>query len=161
MDMKSNNGINENIGGLGIYVIVLGAVAAAFGCADILVWAGFSPGLDLGLIEIAGDDFFRWAWGGLVMLMGGLIMLSGAVNAGDIRQFAKVALGALMVLMMAGTDLFARLCESIPAGEEAPEFFNSLGGFIGGFAPPYSPAIILLPFVLVILYLAMKYDEKN
>jgi len=160
MDMK-NSSSNKNINGLGIYVIILGVVAFAFGCADILVWAGFSPGLEIGIMEIAGDDFFRWAWGGLVVLMGGLIMLSGAVNAGDIRQFAKVALGALMVLMIAATDIFARLCENIPAGEEAPEFFNSLGGFIGGFAPPYSPAIILLPFVLVIVYLAMRYDEEN
>ncbi|MBN1431990.1 MAG: hypothetical protein JW931_04385 [Methanomicrobiaceae archaeon] len=141
--------------------MVLGAVAVAFGCADILVWAGFSSGLNLGIIEIAGDDFFRWAWGGLVVLMGGLIMLSGAVDAGEIRQFAKVTLGALMLLMIAGTDIFARLCENIPAGEEAPEFFNSLGGFIGGFAPPYSPAILLLPFVLVIVYLAVKYDGEN
>lgn len=160
MDMKNSNS-NEKISGLGIYVIILGVVAFALGCADILVWAGFSPGLEIGIMEIAGDDFFRWAWGGLVVLMGGLIMLSGAVRADEIRQFAKVALGALMLLMIAATDLFARLCESIPAGEDAPEFFNSLGGFIGGFAPPYSPAIILLPFVLVIVYLAVKYDEGN
>lgn len=160
MDMK-NSSSNEKMTGLGIYVIILGVVACAFGCADILVWAGFSPGLEIGIMEIAGDDFFRWAWGGLVVLMGGLIMLSGAFNAGEIRQFAKVALGALMVLMIAATDIFARLCESIPAGEDAPEFFNSLGGFIGGFAPPYSPAIILLPFILVIVYLAMRYDKDN
>lgn len=160
MDMKNSNN-NGKISGLGIYVIILGIVAFAFGCADILVWAGFSPGLEFGILEIAGDDFFRWAWGGLVVLMGGLIMLSGAVNAGEIRQFAKVALGALMVLVIGGTDLFARLCESIPAGEDSPEFFNSLGGFISGFAPPYSPAILLLPFILVIIYLAVRYDRDN
>lgn len=160
MDMKNSNS-NEKFSGLSIYAMVLGAVAFAFGCADILVWAGFSPGLEIGIMEIAGDDFFRWAWGGLVVLMGGLIMLSGAARTGEIRQFAKVTLGALMVLMIAGTDIFARLCESIPAGEEAPEFFNSLGGFIGGFAPPYSPAIILLPFVMVIAYFAIRYDREN
>jgi hypothetical protein len=159
MDMKKSS--KEKFSGLSIYVLVLGVVVFAFGCADILVWAGLSPGIEFGIIEIAGDDFFRWAWGGLVVLMGGLIILSGTVKAGEIRQFAKVTLGALMVLMIAATDLFARLCESIPAGEDSPEFFNSLGGFIGGFAPPYSPAIILLPFVLVIMYLAIRYDRDN
>lgn len=159
MDMKNSS--NEKFSGLSIYVLVIGIVAFAFGCADILVWAGFSPGIELGIMEIAGDDFFRWAWGGLVVLMGGVIMLSGAVKSYDIRQFAKVTLGALMVLMIAATDLFARLCESIPAGEDSPEFFNSLGGFLSGFAPPYSPALILLPFILVLVYLAVRYDKEN
>ena len=77
--------------------------------------------IEFGIMEIAGDDFFRWAWGGLVVLMGGVIMLLGAVKSYDIRQFAKVTLGALMVLMIAATDLFARFCESIPAGEDSPD----------------------------------------
>jgi hypothetical protein len=48
------------------------------------------------------------------------------------------------------------------AGEEAPEFLNSLAGFVGGFAPPYSPAVILLPLTLVVLYLlhTKAYDTE-
>lgn len=95
------------------------------------------------------------------MVCGGLFMLSGIRNAGDMEQFGKVVLGAVMVWIIAGTDIFARLCASIPAGEEAPEFFNSLSGFVGEFAPPYSPAILLLPFTLVVIYCLFngRFDE--
>lgn len=144
----------------GIYIGLLGLVTLAFGLADIFVWAGSNVGFQIGILEIAGDDFFRWAWGGFVMVCAGLFMLAGSRNALSLQQFGKVTLGAVLVWVISGTDIFARLCESIPAGEEAPEFFNSLSGFVGGFAPPYSPAIILLPFTLVILWLlyTQAYD---
>lgn len=135
---------------------LIGLATLASGLADILVWTGASPGITFGILEIAGDDFFRWAWGGLIMVFGGIFMLSGMNNPGDLQQSAKVLLGAVMVWIIAGTDIFAMLCESIPAGEEAPEFFNSLSGFIGGFAPPYPPALILLPFSLAMAYLLLS-----
>ena len=145
--------MNQNSRLSTLYIGLLGMATLAFGLADILVWAGASPGFSVGILEIAGDDFFRWAWGGAIMVFGGLFMLGGMRNAsGNLQQFAKVVLGAIMVWIIAGTDIFARFCGSIPAGEEAPEFFNSLAGFIGGFAPPYSPAIILLPCTLVVAY---------
>jgi hypothetical protein len=144
--------MNQNSSISTLYIGLLGLATLAFGLADILVWAGASPGFSIGILEIAGDDFFRWAWGGAIMVFGGLFMLGGMKNAGNLQQFAKVVLGAIMVWIIAGTDIFARFCESIPAGEEAPEFFNSLAGFIGGFAPPYPPAILLLPFTLVVVY---------
>jgi hypothetical protein len=145
--------MNRNCSIFTIYIGLLGLATVAFGLADILVWAGASPGISFGILEIAGDDFFRWAWGGAIMVFGGLFMISGMRDAGvNLQQFAKVVLGAIMVWIIAGTDIFARFCESVPAGEEAPEFFNSLAGFIGGFAPPYPPAMILLPFTLVIAY---------
>ncbi len=136
-----------------IFIGLLGLATLAFGLADIFVWVGMSPGFQIGILEIAGDDFFRWAWGGFVMVCAGIFMLAGSRKALSLDQFAKVTLGAILVWVIAGTDIFARICENIPAGEEAPEFLNSLSGFIGGFAPPYSPAVILLPFTLVILYL--------
>lgn len=146
----------------GTYIGLLGLVTFACGLADIFVWAGISPGFQVGILEIAGDDFFRWAWGGVIMVCAGLFMLAGSRNALSLQQFAKVTLGAVLVWVIAGTDIFARICENIPAGEEAPEFFNSLSGFVGGFAPPYSPAVILLPFTLVILYLIYTrgYDTE-
>jgi len=30
--------------------------------------------------SIGGDDFFRWAWGGLVLTFGGILMLSGGTE---------------------------------------------------------------------------------
>ncbi len=146
----------------GIYIGLLGLATLAFGLADILVWAGISPGFQVGILEIAGDDFFRWAWGGVIMVFAGLFMLAGSRKALSLEQFAKVTLGSVLVWVIAGTDIFARFCENIPAGEEAPEFFNSVVGFIGGFAPPYSPAMLLLPFTLVIAYLlyTQAYDTE-
>jgi hypothetical protein len=143
-----------------IYIGLLGLATLAFGLADIIVWAGASQGFTFGILEIAGDDFFRWAWGGAIMVFGGLFMLSGMKNVRNLQQFSKVVLGAVMVWIIAGTDLFARFCESVPAGEEAPEFFNSFAGFLGGFAPPYPPAVLLLPCTLVIVYLlsTWKFD---
>ncbi len=146
----------------GIYIGLLGLVTLACGLADIFVWAGINPGFQVGILEIAGDDFFRWAWGGFIMVCAGLFMIAGSRNALSLQQFAKVTLGGVLVWVIAGTDIFARICENIPAGEEAPEFLNSLSGFIGGFAPPYPPAVILLPFTLVILYLlyTQAYDTE-
>lgn len=153
--------MNTHIRASTVYIGLLGVITLGFGCADILVWAGASPGISFGILEISGDDFFRWAWGGIIMVFGGLFMLAGMKDNSYLQQFAHVLLGAVMIWIIAGTDIFARFCESIPAGEEAPEFFNSVAGFIGGFAPPYPPAIILLPFTLVIAYLlaTREYDE--
>ena len=153
--------MNQNVSISSLSIGLLGLATLAFGLADILVWAGASPGFSIGILEIAGDDFFRWAWGGAVMVFGGLFMLPSMKNVGTMEQFGKAVLGAAMIWIIAGTDIFARLCESIPAGEEAPEFFNSVAGFVGGFAPPYSPAILLLPFTLVVVYLLVtgRFDE--
>jgi hypothetical protein len=131
---------------------LLGFLTLASGLADILVWAGADPGMTAGILAIAGDDVFRGAWGGAVMVFGGLFLLSGMRNACSLQQSAKVLLGAGMIGIVAGTDLFARFCESVPAGAEAAGFFNTFAGFVGGFAPPYSSAVLLLPFALVIAY---------
>ncbi|KUK63049.1 MAG: hypothetical protein XD82_0561 [Methanoculleus marisnigri] len=153
--------MNQNSSKSTLYIGLLGLVTLAFGLADILVWAGASPGFSIGILEIAGDDFFRWAWGGAILVFGGLFMLGSLRGRETMEQFGKAVLGAVMIWIIAGTDIFARFCESIPAGEEAPEFFNSVVGFVGGFAPPYSPAILLLPFTLVILYFLVtgRFDE--
>jgi len=135
-----------------IYIAALGLVTMILGLVDILVWIGFTGGIEFGIMEIAGDDFFRWAWGGLVVFLGGALMLYGCRNVGNIQEFSKVLLGAVLVWIIAACDIFAMICENIPAGEEAPEFLNSFAGFVGGFAPPYAPAVILLPFTLVIAY---------
>lgn len=72
---------------IGIYVALLGLVTLAFGIADILVWAGIRPGIQVGILAIAGDDFFRWAWGGFIMICAGLFMLAGAPG---LRRFSSL-----------------------------------------------------------------------
>ncbi|MDN7024328.1 hypothetical protein FGU65_05385 [Methanoculleus sp. FWC-SCC1] len=155
--------MNKNVSVFSLFIGLLGLATLASGLADILVWAGADPGFSIGILEIAGDDFFRWAWGGAIVAFGGLFMLAGLKNTDDLQQSATVLLGAAMVWIIAGTDIFARFCESVPAGEEAPEFFNSLSGFLAGFAPPYPPAILLLPFTLVVAYVLFtrRFDEAE
>jgi hypothetical protein len=135
---------------------LVGAAALVLGLADVLVWAGGTGPVGIGILEITGDDFFRWAWGGLVVALGGMFMLSGARGPGNLDRRATAVLGAAMVGLIAGCDIFGTICGGIPAGEESEAFFNSFGGFIGGFAPPYSPAVLLLPFTLAVAWLLLR-----
>jgi hypothetical protein len=132
-----------------IFTAALGLAAMACGAANILVWAGQCDGIEIGIMAIGGTDFFRWVWGSLVVVFGGVMMISGARSMHTITQYGKVLLGAVMVWIIAATDILALVCENIPAGEGS-QFFNSIPGFISAFAPPYPPAIILLPFTLAI-----------
>jgi hypothetical protein len=138
-----------------IYFAILGIVTTAFGLADLLVTAGGAE-FARGIIEIP-NDIFRGGWGGFVVLSAGLFYLSGARNIGDIHQFAKVAMGSILIWIMAGSDIFAMITESIPGGEDGP-WFNTLDGFLAMYAPPYAPAILLLPFSLVVIYYIYHRD---
>ncbi len=138
-----------------IYFAILGIVTTAFGLADILVAAAGSE-FSYGILEIP-NDLFRGGWGGFIVLFAGLFYLSGARNIGDIHQFAKVAMGSILIWIMAGSDIFAMITESIPGGEDGP-WFNTLDGFLATYASPYAPAILLLPFSLVVIYYIYHRD---
>ena len=146
---------------IGVYIGMLGIATLAFGLADIVVWAGISPGFQVGILAITGDDFFRWVWGGFIMACAGIFMLAGCTRVTTLQQSAKVVLGGVLLWLIAGTDLFARLCAAIPADEASPAFFNSLSGFLAAFAPPYTPAVLILPFTLGILYLIRMQDADD
>lgn len=138
--------------------VVAGIAALLFGLADILVWIGGSGPFEIGFIQIAGDDFFRWAWGGAVVACGGLLLIAGGLRGAGFEGRARVLLGAVLVSLIAGCDIFGMICTSIPAGEESEAFFNSIAGFISGFAPPYTPAVLLLPFMLAIAFFLLKEE---
>ncbi|KAF5419903.1 MAG: hypothetical protein C5S44_09970 [Candidatus Methanocomedens sp.] len=140
-----------------IYFAILGIITTAFGIADILVTAGASE-FAYGILEISGD-LFRGGWGGVIVLFAGLFYLSGARNFDDIHQFSKVVMGSILIWIMAGCDIFAMITESIPGGEDGP-WFNTLDGFIGTYAPPYAPAVLLLPFSLVVVYYIYKRKQE-
>ena len=91
----------------------------------------------------------------------GLFMLAGCTRVTTLQQSAKVVLGGVLVWLIAGTDIFARLCAAIPAGEASPAYFTSLSGFLAAFAPPYTPAVLLLPFTLGIVYLIRMHDTDD
>jgi hypothetical protein len=143
--MAEKNGNNLEI----IYFAILGLVTLGFGLADLIVTAS-GDALTFGILEIPGD-MFRGGWGGLIVLFAGLFYLSGCKNIAKVHGASKVVMGSILIWIMAGTDIFAMITESIPGGEDGP-WFNSLAGFLGTYAPPYAPAIFLLPFSLVAIH---------
>ena len=136
-----------------IYFAILGIITTAFGIADILVTMG-AGSFAFGILEIPGN-LFRGVWGGFIVLSAGLFYLSGIRNFENIHQFSKIVMGSILIWIMAGCDIFAMITESIPGGEDGP-WFNTLNGFIGTYAPPYAPAVLLLPFSLVVVYYIYK-----
>jgi len=141
-----------------IYFAILGIITTAFGIADILVTAG-AGGFSYGILEIS-CDMFRGGWGGIVVLSAGLFYLSGIRNFEDIHQFSKVVMGSILIWIISGCDIFAMITESIPGGEDGP-WFNTLDGFLGTYAPPYAPAVLLLPFSLVAVYYICKRKSEE
>jgi len=140
-----------------IYFAVLGIITTAFGIADILVTIG-AGSLAFWILEIPGD-MFRGGWGGFIVLSAGLLYLSGIRNFENIHQFSKIVMGSILIWIMAGCDIFAMITESIPGGEDGP-WFNTLNGFIGTYAPPYAPAVLLLPFTFVVVYYIYKRNQE-
>lgn len=130
------------------YFSVLGALVLFSGLCEIL--AGMSGHrLDFPSVVFAGEAF-RGIWGGLVMVFAGVFYLSGIRNFGEVHQLAKVLIGSILVWIMAGTDLFALLAAAVPSPED-DRWINTLPEMYKLLSPPYSSAIILLPFSLVII----------
>ncbi len=143
--------MNDRIGR--IYFGILGIVTLISGIANLMVTIGGND-FSWDILEIS-NDMFRGGWGGLIVISAGLFYLSSLKNFSEIHQLSKALMGSILIWILAGTDIFVRITESIPGGEEGP-WFNSLEGFLGTYAPPYSPVIFLLPFSLVILFFISK-----
>lgn len=109
-------------------------------------------------VMMAPGGIFGGGWGGLILVFAGLFYLVGLKNLGEVHSFSKVVMGSLLVWIVAGFDLFAMITESIPGGEEGG-WFNTAEGFFNTYAPPYSLAIFLLPFSLVVIYYIRKRKE--
>ena len=143
--------MNEKIGR--IYFGILGIITLIFGIADLMVTLGGSD-FSWGILEIS-SDMFRGGWGGLIVISAGFFYLSSLKNFLEIHQLSKALMASILIWILAGTDIFVRITESIPGGEEGP-WFNSLEGFFETYAPPYPPVIFLLPFSLIILFFLSK-----
>ncbi|MEN6475254.1 MAG: hypothetical protein ABFD81_14665 [Syntrophaceae bacterium] len=93
---------------------------------------------------------FRGLWGGLVTIFSGIFLLKGLGDFGEVHQLGKLLIGCILLWIMAGTDIFALIAAAIPNAQ--PELWlNSLPVFLESLAPPYTPAITLLPFSLPII----------
>jgi len=140
-----------------IYFGILGMVTVAFGIADLLVTIG-GDSISWGILEIPAD-MFRGGWGGFIILFAGVFYLLGVKNFSEIHQQGKVVMGSIMIWIVAGCDIFGMITESIPGGEEGG-WLNTLEVFLETYAPPYPPAIFLLPFSLVVIYYISLSSHK-
>jgi len=136
-----------------VYFRILGIVTLIFGITDLIVTIGGND-FSWGVLEIS-SDMFRGGWGGLIVISAGLFYLSSLKNFLEIHQLSKALMASILIWILAGTDIFVRITESIPGGEGGP-WFNSLEGFLSAYIPPYPPVIFLLPFSLVILFFVGK-----
>ncbi len=139
-----------------LYFGILGIITLIFGISDLIVTMGGND-FSWSILEIS-SDMFRGGWGGLIVISAGLFYLSSLKNFLEIHQLSRALMASMLIWILAGTDIFVRITESIPGGEEGP-WFNSLEGFLGTYAPPYPPVIFLLPFSLIILFFLSKIKK--
>jgi len=137
-----------------VYFGIIGIVTLFFGFMDLIVTIGIGEGFPWSILEIPSDGF-RGGWGGFVIISSGIFYISGIKKFSEIHQSAKVVMGSILIWIMAGTDIFARIAESIPGGEDG-SWLNSFTDFLEAYAPPYTTAIFLLPFSLVIIFYMVK-----
>ena len=139
MDRKSRAG--------SIYVYIFGAIVLGFGVVEFVVLGRYGmEGVCWGPLEMSG--MWLW-WTGIIFAAAGIMYLSCANNFMNIRQLAKSVVASIMIWIVAGMAIFDKVTTSIP-GEET--WVHSPADFLAGCAPPFTPAIYLLPLSLVIIY---------
>jgi len=132
-----------------IYFGIFGAIVLIFGIAGfVVIGVHGTEGITWGPLEMSGMFL---VWEAIILVAAGAIYLSSVGNFGDVRQLAKSVAASIMIWIVAGMAIWAMIAGSIPGGEEGP-WFNPPGDFIASYAPPYMPAIFLLPFSLAIIY---------
>lgn len=141
-----------------VYFSLVGMATLFAGIVDLIVTVS-SSSCSIGLLEIPKGGF-RGGWGGLIMVFAGCFYLSGIRDAHEIHQFAKVVLGSVLVWVLAGTDILSMIARSIPS-PDADAWLNSAAGFLNAYAPPYTPAVLILPFSLVITWYIHRYHKEK
>ncbi len=130
-----------------VYFGVLGATILLFGILQFSTGL-FGPELSAGILTVPQD-----VWSGLILFFAGLFVIDGALKLHDIHGLGKAVMGSIMLWIVAGCDIFARIMTPI-FGEEG--WVNAPNGFLSVFEPPYAPALFLLPFSLLIVHFMRK-----
>ncbi len=134
-----------------VYFSVFGLFVSGFGIAELIIGIA-NKSFTWGILEISGEFL---VWRGFILFFAGLFYLSSIKNLAEIHQLAKVVMASIMIWIIAGTQIFATITESIPGGEEG-EWLNGWRDFLSTYSPPYIPGLILLPFSLVTIYYICK-----
>ncbi|MFW6376535.1 MAG: hypothetical protein ACOC0F_01035 [archaeon] len=126
-------------GAFGGLLLLVGGVALLLGITG--------GEFEVSFVTISGTFL---AWRGIVVLSAGAFYLHAVANGlEDRRQQATVFMGSLMLWIVGGTDLLATLLGAVPGGPDV--WIASAGDLAAAMLPPYSPAIVALPFSLVAL----------
>jgi len=140
------------------YFALLGATVLFSGLLEFLAAAA---GHQITCPAVAfSTGAFRGAWGGLVTIFSGMFLLSGLRDFREVHQLAKLLMGCILLWIIAATDIFALIAAAIP-GTEPGSWFNSLPAFLKALAPPYTSAVVLLPFSLPVLIWVKKSNKRD
>jgi len=138
-----------------VYFSVFGLFVLGFGIAELIIGIA-SKSFTWGILEISGEFL---VWRGFILFFAGLFYLKGVKNLVEIHQLAKVVMASIMIWIIAGTQIFSLITESIPGGEEGG-WLNNWRDFLSTYSPPYIPSLILLPFSLVTIYYICARKNK-
>jgi len=132
-----------------IYFSIFGSIVLILGIAGFIVMGVHgTEGVIWGPLEMSGMFLL---WEAIILVSAGAMYLSSVSKFGEVRQLAKSVAASIMIWIVAGMAIWAMIAGSIPGGEEGP-WLNPPADFIATYAPPYMPAIFLLPFSLAIIY---------
>ncbi|HEX74052.1 MAG TPA: hypothetical protein G4N93_02765 [Dehalococcoidia bacterium] len=141
-----------------VYFAIFGFMVLALGIVELVVVStGGMEGASWGPLEMGG--MLLW-WRAIILVFAGLIYLSSVNNFLDVRQLGKSVIASIMIWIVAGMEIWARIAGSIPGGpEEGTPWFNP--EFLATYGPPYMPEIYLLPLSLVILYFVGRRKKQG
>ena len=143
--------MNEGEGKLGsVYFAILGAVVLFFGIAEMV--ASVMGGATWGSLDMSG---MYLPWTGIILISAGLFYLSSVKNFAEIHQLGKAAMASIMIWIVGGMEIFAKIAATIPGGEEGGWFIPPMGELVDIWSC-YSPAFFLLFPSLVIIYYVLK-----
>ncbi|WP_138006105.1 hypothetical protein [Halalkalirubrum salinum] len=142
-----------------VYFGVLGVAVGLMGLLAVVRGLGLAlpnPISTLGVLTISGTFLL---WRGVILLSASAFYLQGVVEGLDRRNAqGTVFLGSLMLWIVAGTDLLARLLETIPGGSE--QWLASSGEILAVLGPPFSPSVVAAPFALSALAYWSQENEQ-
>ncbi len=135
-----------------VYFTIFGAIVFVLGVVEFVATA--TGGITWGILDTSGVfDPMYLPWRAIILVSAGLLYLSSVKNFAEIGQLAKAVTASIMIWIVAGSAIWARIAASIPAEEG---WFNTLEDFIASYAPPYCPALLLLLPSLVMIYYIKK-----
>ncbi len=142
-----------------VYFAMLGAVIMGLGCLEFTTSLGITPPLGSEWLTLSPAPM-KWmsVWRGIVTLLAGLLITWGSFGFLEVEGFGRSVIGIIMLWILAGCDILAMFCGSIPG---TGTWLNTLRGFLKSYAPPYPAAVWLIPFSLPMIYFIMMWDMQT